>query len=116
MSKILLCLTVLFVLAAQVEAKSPAPLGISRSFLYYPNGIDSIIGTVTDIRKNTIAILDEVDHRTKTYTCLSDMGDFKTGERVHLFYYPTNGVVKNIVREPLQQPKEGRNLGYILKR
>ena len=87
-----------------------------RGYNYYPNGVNSVIGTIQDRSRNTIEIYDERDKRIKRFIYLTDRGQFKSGERVRLYYYPINRVVQNIKREtPVQYRENGQNSGYILK-
>jgi hypothetical protein len=99
------------------QAHAATNFGFGKTYLYYPNGIDSIIGTVQEQRLNTIVVRDELEKVNRRFICLSDRGEFKAGDRVRLYYYPATGVVKNIRREPLQEyQKNGRNLGYMLNK
>ncbi len=83
---------------------------------YHPNGVDSVIGTIQGRSRNTIEIYDEQDKRTKRFIYLGDRGEFKSGDRVRLFYYPDDHVVQIIKREtPVQYQKNGQNTGYIFK-
>jgi hypothetical protein len=106
---ITLALLLFFVSAAQACV-------FMRQYNYYPNGIDSVVGTIQGKSRNTIEIYDEQDKRTKGFIDLTDRGQFKLGERVRLYYYPVNRVVQNIKRETSVPYREnGQNLGYILK-
>jgi hypothetical protein len=105
----------LFIFVPQVHGATN--FGFGKSYLYYPNGIDSIIGTVQEQRLNTIVVRDELEKVSRRFIYLSDRGEYKAGDRVRLYYYPATGVVKNIRREPLQEyQKNGRNLGYMFNK
>jgi hypothetical protein len=115
MDKKLIFILILFVFIPQTHAATP--FGFTRSFMYYPNGIDDVTGTVKDIGRNSIKIFDELNKINRSFIYLSDRGEFKAGDRVRVYYYPANGVVKNIRKEPLEAyQKNGRNLGYIVNK
>jgi hypothetical protein len=88
----------------------------SRTSVYYPNGIDSVVGTIQGFSRNTIEFYDEVKKENRRFIYLVNLGDFKVGDRVRLYYYPSNGVVQNLKRmTPVEYIKNRQNEGYILK-
>jgi hypothetical protein len=98
-----------------------AAYGLGRPFiffpLYNPNGIGSMVGTIRGFSRNSIDIYGEYSRRERRFIYLNHFGNFKTGDRVRLYYYVTTGVVEDIKRmTPVEYRKNGANEGYILKK
>ena len=88
----------------------------SRTSVYYPNGIDSIVGTIQGFSRNTIEFYDEVKKENRRFICLMNFENFNVGSRVRLYYYPASNVVQNLKRmTPVEYIKNRQNEGYIFK-
>jgi hypothetical protein len=89
----------------------------TKTYNYYPNGIDSIVGTIKGFSRNTIDFYDEDKKIDRRFIYLVNQGKFNAGDRVRLYYYPVTNTVQNLKRMTVvEYRKIGQNEGYILKR
>ncbi|MDE2223300.1 MAG: hypothetical protein KGK03_09565 [Candidatus Omnitrophica bacterium] len=107
---------VVIVLLSSAPNAFAGVLNLNQSSLYYPNGIDSVVGTIRSFSRNSVDIYDESGRKVRRFVYLTRYGDFKAGDRVRLYYYIQTNVVEDIKGMTLVEYQEkGANQGYLIK-
>jgi|GEM_PF-1315917 len=85
-------------------------------FFYNSSGIETVVGTIQDIRRNTIELYDETDKDIKRFILMGRNDEFHKGDRVRIYYSPRNNrvqIMKKMSYVPYRE--NGQNTGYIYK-
>jgi hypothetical protein len=101
--------TLAFILIFGQPALCAAQVDLSRRIMD-----DWAVGTIQRLSRNTIEILDEDLNGPHRFVFLGSGQDLHVGDRVRIFFDPSNGTVRLIKKMTrLEYRREGQNLGYV---